>query len=318
VLGVDQATPSLATSAPALTAASNYTCLRKDIMGNIVRDASPYLFPLLIEYSLIGATVLFIMWQNIGRCPRYLEEDDIPDHVSVTSRKAHSKVDCIGASKGLFCGLLVLVAAIISLVLFFVLIEQPEHRQLAIFLADVSHAAILLLMMVATLVGFARNRKLKFAQDKPGDLDAILQRVSAFGLFLYAVFCLLAAALSPLPHIPNLLVLVTEALVILQVLLQLLYISDVAKRAVYMPEHDLSKPGRQVVTFLLLCNLALWIVYTFEIKKVEANPVQLDFYGPLNWAVILRVTLPLAIFHRFHSAVVLAEVWKSSYKAREY
>jgi len=113
-------------------------------------------------------------------------------------------------------------------------------------------------------------------------------------------------------------VLVTEALVILQVLLQLLYISDVAKRAVYMPEHDLSKPGRQVVTFLLLCNLALWIVYTFEIKKVEANPVQLDFYGPLNWAVILRVTLPLAIFHRFHSAVVLAEVWKSSYKAREY
>ena len=61
-------------------------------MGSIVRDASPYLFPLMIEYSLIGAAVLYIMWQNIGRCPRYLEEDDIPDHVSVTSRKAHTKV----------------------------------------------------------------------------------------------------------------------------------------------------------------------------------------------------------------------------------
>ena len=43
---------------------------------------------------------------------------------------------------------------------------------------------------------------------------------------------------------------------------------------------------------------------------------QLDFYGALHWAVMLRVTLPLAIFHRCHSAVVLAEVWKSSYKAR--
>ena len=43
---------------------------------------------------------------------------------------------------------------------------------------------------------------------------------------------------------------------------------------------------------------------------------QLNFYGSLHWAVMLRVTLPLAIFHRFHSAVVLAEVWKSSYKAR--
>ena len=57
-------------------------------------------------------------------------------------------------------------------------------------------------------------------------------------------------------------------------LFQLLYIADVSKRAVHLPEHDLSKPGRQVVTFLLLCNIALWIVYTFEIRKVEANPVQ--------------------------------------------
>ncbi|XP_043208165.1 proton channel OtopLc-like isoform X9 [Amphibalanus amphitrite] len=299
-----------------VAAADNFTCGRVNIMGAIVRDASPYLFPLMIEYSLIGAAVLYIMWQNIGRCPRYLEEDDIPDHVSVTSRKAHTKVDCIGASKGLFCGLLVLVAAIICLVLYFVLIEREEYEKMAIFLADTSHAGILFLMLLATLVGFIRNRKLKFAQDKPDELDAILQRVSGFGLFLYSVFCVISAALSPLPHVPNLLVLITSSLVILQVLFQLLYVADVSKRAVYLPEHDLSKPGRQVVTFLLLCNIALWVVYTFEIRKVEADPVQLNFYGPLHWAVLLRVTLPLAIFHRFHSAVVLAEVWKSSYKAR--
>ena len=42
---------------------------------------------------------------------------------------------------------------------------------------------------------------------------------------------------------------------------------------------------------------------------------QMHFYGSLPWAVILRVTLPLAIFHRFHSTVVLAEVWKASYRA---
>ena len=40
----------------------------------------------------------------------------------------------------------------------------------------------------------------------------------------------------------------------------------------------------------------------------------MHFYGSLPWAVILRVTLPLAIFHRFHSTVVLAEVWKSCYR----
>lgn len=60
----------------------------------------------------------------------------------------------------------------------------------------------------------------------------------------------------------------------------------------------------------------MWIIYTFETQKVEANPVQLDFYGFLAWAIVQRVTLPLCIFHRFHSAVTLAEIWKTSYKAR--
>ena len=44
--------------------------------------------------------------------------------------------------------------------------------------------------------------------------------------------------------------------------------------------------------------------------------MQLEFYGRLHWAVMVRVALPLAIFHRFHSAVVLTEVWKPSDRAR--
>ena len=65
-------------------------------------------------------------------------------------------MDCIGASKGLFGGLLVLVGIIICLVLFFVLVSREGHRRLAIFLADTSHAVILLLMMLACLIGFVR------------------------------------------------------------------------------------------------------------------------------------------------------------------
>lgn len=42
----------------------------------------------------------------------------------------------------------------------------------------------------------------------------------------------------------------------------------------------------------------------------------MDFYGFLAWAIVQRVTLPMCIFHRFHSAVTLAEIWKTSYKAR--
>ncbi|XP_043200571.1 proton channel OtopLc-like isoform X2 [Amphibalanus amphitrite] len=292
----------------------NQTCGRVNIMGSIVSDASPYLFPLIIEYSLIGATVLFVMWRHVGRCPRYVSTDSDDRSSAGERRPTAGKVDCVGVSKGLFAGLLVVAAIVISLVLFFVLVGRDDHRRLAILLADTSHATILVLMVFTCLAGFIKCRQLKFAYDKPDDLDTILLRISGFGLFLYSTFCLIAAALSPQKNVSSVLLLITSLLVVIQVLAQLVFISDVMKRSVYLPEHDRTKPGRQLVTFLLLCNLALWVVYTMEIDKVDANPVQLHFYGPLPWAVILRATLPLAIFHRFHSTVVLAEVWKSSYR----
>ena len=58
---------------------------------------------------------------------RFWGEDDM-DRVSVTSRKmiTYTRVDCVGASKGLFFGLLILVSALICLILFFVLIDHGE------------------------------------------------------------------------------------------------------------------------------------------------------------------------------------------------
>ena len=96
----------------------------------------------------------------------------------------------------------------------------------------------------------------------------------------------------------------------LQVTFQTLFITDVVNRK----RRTASQPGRQLITFLLITNLTLWIVYTFEFQKLEASPIQLSVYGLTTWAVILRITLPLSIFYRFYSAVTFAEVWKNSYK----
>ncbi|XP_044729806.1 proton channel OtopLc isoform X4 [Chrysoperla carnea] len=310
-------------------------CNRTNIMGNFVQDSTPYLYPFIIEYSLIGAAVIYVMWKNIGRNPRYVSEEDLEHRLEVMlSRRAvamahaqHGRVDCVGASKGLFFGLLLLVGSLICLILFFVLIHHPELGLLAIYLADVSHCALMGLSIIAIIIGFIRATKLrsvyayrvqhlKFRSEEQSDLNDILLRVSAFGLFTYAVFSVIAGSLNALTSEPNLLVMVTGVLSIVQVILQLLFVADVARRRVHLPEHDRSKPGRQIVTFLLICNVTMWIIYTFEMQKVEANPVQLDFYGFATWAIIQRITLPLCIFHRFHSAVTLAEIWKTSYKAR--
>lgn len=46
------------------------SCERVNIMGTIVQDSTPYLYPFIIEYSLIGAAVIYVMWKHIGRYPK--------------------------------------------------------------------------------------------------------------------------------------------------------------------------------------------------------------------------------------------------------
>ena len=74
------------------------------------------------------------------------------------------------------------------------------------------------------------------------------------------------------------------------------------------------KPGREVVTFLLICNLALWSIHVFETSRSDAHPHQLHFFGFWAWTIISHVSMPLAIFYRFHSTVCLCEIWKRAYK----
>jgi len=62
-----------------------------------------------------------------------------------------------------------------------------------------------------------RVQGLKFKRDEQSDLNDILLRVSAFGLFIYAVFCIIAGSLLATTKEPNLLILVTGVLSVLQV-----------------------------------------------------------------------------------------------------
>lgn len=70
---LDQSFESLENLFPeALTAMSTVTpnatsCGRVNIMGTIVHDSAPYLYPFIVEYSLIGAVVIYVMWRHIGR-----------------------------------------------------------------------------------------------------------------------------------------------------------------------------------------------------------------------------------------------------------
>lgn len=134
---------------------------------------------------------------------------------------------------------------------------------------------------------------MKFRCEEQSNLNDILLRVSAFGLFIYSVFSVIAGALNAHKDDQNLLVTITSSVAILQVILQLLFIADVSRRRVHLPEQDRTKPARQIVTFLLIINISIIAIYTFEAQKVVANPVRFT---------LIRQCFILLKFHEFFVA----------------
>ena len=150
---------------------------------------------------------------------------------------------------------------------------------------------------------------MKFHGEDQSFLGETLLRFASCGIFAYSTFNIVAGGLGVHTDLKNLLVFATGAITIIQVihtcfgnhlrnaimtrkhilsekcnrfflfmqvLLQLLFITDAQRRRIHSSSHDSTKPGRQVVTFLLICNFTMWIIYTFEVQKVEDSPIQVS------------------------------------------
>ena len=94
-------------------------------------------------------------------------------------------------------------------------------------------------------------------------------------------------------------------------------ISEASRRICATRAQQQAKPGRQIITFMLFANITLWVLDTFMTHRDITQGVQTQFFGLLAWGIISRISLPLLIFYRFHSCVVLVEIWKNTYRTKE-
>lgn len=176
-----------------------YECRRTNIIGTLVQDASPFLFPVsnefnrisirliknnnftnfynfqcTIEYSLICAAILYVMWRGICR-PQAQQTIRITEGISPCKRSPHHySVDCARAHKGLFIGILILVLTIISLILFFVLISRPEFVTVAVTEVTICELTLYGTATLATLIGMFQIRHLQYDSLRRFTLDDIL------------------------------------------------------------------------------------------------------------------------------------------------
>lgn len=71
-----------------------------------------------------------------------------------------------------------------------------------------------------------------------------------------------------------------------------------------------------MITFLLVLNLAMWFVNTFEVKHADNHSIHINYYSSMAWKIITHIALPLIVFFRFHSTVCLSDIWANAYRFR--
>ncbi|XP_073464265.1 proton channel OTOP2-like [Aquarana catesbeiana] len=69
---------------------------------------------------------------------------------------------------------------------------------------------------------------------------------------------------------------------------------------------------QEILLFLLLCNVILWLMPAFGARPQLKNNLELKFYGPTVWTIITNISLPFGIFYRMHGAASLLEVFRMS------
>ncbi|XP_058063446.1 proton channel OtopLc [Anopheles bellator] len=291
-----------------------FECRRSNIIGTLVQDASPFLFPCTIEYSLICAAILYVMWRSISRPQTEPPQRQESTLHPLKRSPHHYSVDCAGAHKGLFIGILILVLTIISLILFFVLISRPEFVSLAVTEVNICELTLYGTTTAATLIGMFQVRHMQYDAFRSFSLDDILLVGGQTGSFLYSTFTVIGGHFTM--RRDTVLVLITALASLVETACQTMFILDASRRSAATQEHIRKKPGREIVTFLLVSNLAMWAINTLEKSRAESHPIQLHFYGLWAWTIITHVSMPLAIFYRFHSTVCLCEIWKRAYKMK--
>ncbi|GAV08092.1 hypothetical protein RvY_17834-3 [Ramazzottius varieornatus] len=308
------------------TLASLTICQAETVLANIAQEAAPYLYPFTIEYTLIAAAVWYLIWTNIDapeeshRPPRpspYIANDE---HTGSSDQQHHSKgtssmihVDCRSTNRGLFPGILVLVCTVISIIIFFVTIAAEEYTATALIINNVSELSLYCITAIVTIFAFRETSKLNLNPSAmKHTLDDFLLFIALPCFFIFSFFSIIAgiAAKNPLSIVVN-----TASMV--QVILQTTFIFDGLRRCSNDQGLQKKKPGREMITFLIVCNVAMWTFSTFEIKRSETNPSQMLFYGEFEWSIISHLSVPLTIFYRFHSSVCLADIWRFAYQPAE-
>ncbi|CAG9858622.1 unnamed protein product [Phyllotreta striolata] len=313
--GVDQLKASFNISIHRFT--SMIPC-SEETTKRIYRDISPYLYPFSVEYSILVVGILILVWQNINKCDAEDENQAtsqcrIPPQGNPDNIESNIVIhaDCQASNKGLFGGFLVLILTIVVSLLFFVSVYMDDGSQVeeGLLCHKWANLLILVAMLIACIFGYRQITKLDINSLHHNILDDILLFICIPAFFLNGIFSIIPATIHS-----DAISIARIILEILQVLVQTAFLLDGLRRSSNTKQLRKLKPGRELVTFLIISNVSMWLMQTFEVKAQGLDDIRYTFYGTELWTILGHMCLPLMMFYRFHSSVCFCDIWKYAYE----
>ncbi|XP_062875076.1 proton channel OTOP2 isoform X2 [Trichomycterus rosablanca] len=311
---------------------------------SIFEEASFYLYPFNIEYSLFASAMAYVMWKNVGRL--------VDDH-GVHEHRFHMRDVLLGPASGL----VVLLAGLATFVVYKVEVasNEPGKRDTALTMYYVANTATVSLMTVVAVVGCAmyrlEQREHAMGKNPTRSLDVGLLVGASIGQLTVSYFTIVAVLATGVRGHVNALNLAWSILTVLELCAQNVFIieglrrephQDTRRASIFsnllaMHAHDERRRSSNVLTprgsiaisvhkalpwkrkvlkeisaFLLLSNVILWIIPAFGARPQFDNPIGMEFYQFSMWVAVVNVGLPFGIFYRMHSVASLFEVYLTS------
>lgn len=301
----------------------NPNCIGSPTINSIYEDFSPYLYPFSVEFNILIVAVYYIIWSNIGNCdnddgnsdanssiddnyrmcriPTANEDNDFTSNIVIYA-------DCHASNRGLFLGLMVTVIIAGMLIIGFVF-SSGTFAEIGYLLNSATNLGLHLIMLFAAILAFNQLRQLDINEHPISLLDDVLLFICLPAFFMETVFSLIATI-----NILNIVRTIDFCVMVIQVIVQTPLIMDGLRRCSNSKKLRRKKPGREVLMFLLIANVAMWLFYTFSYKSPESLDERYTFYGKVAWTILGHVSLPLIMFFRFHSSVCFADIWNSAYQ----
>ncbi|GMS95017.1 hypothetical protein PENTCL1PPCAC_17192, partial [Pristionchus entomophagus] len=259
-------------------------------------DFAGFLDTCLIEYSVIGATIMFVFWRHL----------DAPTKSS--ERKQSFRMDFTHTFTGFHCGVVLFVIGAVVCGVYSALVNDKDPD--AYLLLGIYQSVCFGSCIVAVVLAVIFMRTLVLSENgHTEDVDRILLYIAFVGELLWCSADLSRFIDGEAGDQGGFIFAVT-LLRLLHIFVQTWFILMAAKLELSSSTNVSAMKGRQCVTFLLVVNLTLFF---FNIYSSMTDGF--GYVSPLtsNHSYIKLLSEPLITFYRFHSTVCLAEIWKKSF-----